>query len=82
MGTDSICMMLRRKVLLCRIPPSFSCRRIRRCALRGTKRGESPHARLSFIRRSLTRALPLKITDAGRAGTERREIKKEYEKRL
>jgi len=50
--------------------------------LRGSKGGESPHARLSFIRRSLTWALPLKITDAGRAGTERCEIKKEYEKRL
>lgn len=60
---------------------SFSRRRIPRCVPR-SKGGASPRARLSFIRRSLTRALPLKITDAGRAGTERREIKKEYEKRL
>jgi len=34
----------------------------------------------SFIRRSLTRASPLKITE--RAGAERREIKKEHEKHL
>lgn len=51
---------------------------------RTSKEGESSRARLSrsFIRRLLTRTLPLKITDAGRVGAEKREIKKEYEKHL